>query len=194
MDDILEVTLRVAEVCDQLGLPYVVGGSIASSLHGIPRSTLDVDFVVRLREEDVERLVASLGAEFYLDEAAIREAVRRFASFNLISLATYLKADVFVARDDEPARLQLARAQRYELGDPPRALVVASAEDVVAHKLFWFALGDQAAERQWNDAMGVLKVAGPRLDLAYLRRVSRLLGVEDLLRRALAEAKLEQGE
>lgn len=194
MDDILEVTLRVAEICDRLELPYVIGGSLASSLHGIPRSTLDVDVVVRLTQEDVAPLIAAFGADFYLDEAAIRDAVARGTSFNLISLASYLKADVFVAKDDEVSRLQLARAQRYPLGDPPRTLAVASAEDVVAQKLHWFALGDRVSERQWSDALGVLKVAGPRLDLVYLRRVSRLIGVEDVLRDALAEAGLEPSD
>jgi hypothetical protein len=191
VDDILAITLHLAAVCEQLGLPYLVGGSLASSLHGIPRATEDVDLVLAIGQQDVGRFVEALRADFYLDEDAIREAVERKTSFNLVHLQAFFKADVFVAKDDEPSRLQLARAHRYQLGDDPgRGLVVASPEDVVVQKLYWYSLGDRVSQRQWSDAIGVLKVAGPRLDLAYLRRVSIMLGVESILQQACDEAGL----
>ena len=185
MDDILGITLHLARVCQGLGLRYVVGGSLASSLHGIPRATQDVDLVIAMVQDDVPRLVSALGSDFYLDEDAIRDAVERRSSFNLIHLGSYFKADVFVARDDEPTRSQFSRSQAYSIGgERSDELVVASPEDVVAQKLHWFALGDHVSERQWSDALGVLKVAGPRLDWAYLGRVCAMLGVEDLLDKA----------
>ena len=195
MDEILDITLYVTGTFERLGIPYVVGGSLASSLHGIPRATQDVDIVVGLTLRQVPAVAAALAPQFYLDEAAMRDAVERHTSFNVIHLGTYFKADVFVAKDDEASRLQLERAQRFELparpdrpGRPGGAIVVASPEDVVAQKLHWFGQGDKVSERQWSDAIGVLKVAGPRLDLAYLRRVAGLLDVEALLRRACTEA------
>ena len=192
MDDIIAITLRLANVCEQLSIPYLVGGSLASSLHGIPRSTQDVDLVVQMSEGDVASFVARLGAEFYLDEDAIRKAIARRGSFNVIHLGSYFKADVFVARDDEPARLQMARSQRYALGESPDTeIVVASPEDVVAQKLYWYELGDRVSERQWLDALGVLKVAGTRLDMLYLRHVSALLGVAESLAIAVREAGLD---
>jgi hypothetical protein len=192
MDDIIAITLRLASVCEQLGIRYLVGGSLASSLHGIPRATLDVDLVLEIGHDDVAAFVNSLRDDFYLDEEAIRDAIDRRTSFNLIDLQSYFKADVFVARDDEPARLQMARSHRYSLGDAPgHELVVASPEDVIAQKLYWFQLGDRVSERQWQDALGVLKVAGTRLDLEYLRRVSAMLGVAELLAGAAREAGLD---
>lgn len=192
MDDIIAITLRLASVCEQLGIRYLVGGSLASSLHGIPRATQDVDFVLEIRQDQVAAFGTLLRDDFYLDEEAIRDAIERKSSFNLIHLRSYFKADVFVARDDEPARLQMARSQRYSLGEGPgRDLVVASAEDVIAQKLYWFQLGDHVSERQWQDALGVLKVAGTRLDFAYLRRLSVLLGVAELLTTAAREAGLD---
>jgi hypothetical protein len=189
VDEILEITLMVAGTFERLDIPYLVGGSLASSLHGIPRATQDVDLVARLTHRDVPGLVAALRERFYLDEAAIREAVELRASFNLIDLRTLLKVDVFVAKDDEASRAQMERRQWFEIeSDPRRVLVVASAEDVVAHKLYWYRLGDEVSDRQWSDAIGVLRVGGTRLDLHYLRRAATLLGVEDLLGRALDEA------
>lgn len=189
MDEILEITFHVVETFDRLGIPYLVGGSLASSLHGIPRATQDVDLVVRMTHRHVAGLVVALRPAFYLDESAIHDAVEQHASFNLIHLRTLLKADVFVGKDDEASRAQMERRQRYEIGtEPRRALVVASAEDVVAQKLYWFRLGDEVSDRQWSDAIGVLRVGGAGLDLDYLRRAATLLGVEDLLSRALDEA------
>ena len=192
MDDIIAITLRLASLCEQLGIRYLVGGSLASSLHGIPRATQDVDLVLEISQDDVAAFVNSLRDDFYLDEEAIRDAIDRRTSFNLIDLRSYFKADVFVARDDEPGRLQMARSHRYSLGDEPgQELVVASPEDVIAQKLYWFQLGDRVSERQWQDALGVLKVAGTRLDLEYLRRVSTMLGVAELLAVAAREAGLD---
>lgn len=190
MDDIISLTLHLAELCNRLGIPYVVGGSLASSLHGIPRATQDVDLVLAIQPEHVSDFVAALRDDFYLDEDAIRDAVARMASFNIVHLGSYYKADIFVAKDDEAARLQLSRARRHLLRGE-HELMVASPEDVVAQKLFWYALGDESSERQWADALGVLKVAGQRLDLAYLEHVALLLGVSHLLDRALTEARLK---
>jgi hypothetical protein len=190
VDEILDITFLVVDTFEQLGIPYLVGGSLASSLHGIPRATQDVDIVARLTQRDVPVLVSALREKFYLDDETIREAVEQRGSFNLIHLGTFLKVDIFVAKDDEASRAQLERRQRYEIeGDSPRALVVASPEDVVAHKLYWYRLGDGVSERQWSDAIGVLRVAAGRLDLEYLRHTAALFGVEDLLERMLDEVR-----
>jgi hypothetical protein len=191
VDEILDITLFVTGTLERLGIPYLIGGSLASSLHGMPRATQDVDIVVRMSVSDVPAVAGALDQQFYLDEDAMRDAVQQYASFNIIHLGTYFKADIFVAKDDEVSRLQMARSQRFELpGHPRREIVVASPEDGVAQKL-WFSLSVEVAERQWRDAIGVLKVAGPRLDMVYLRRAAALLGVEGLLRRACIEAGVQ---
>jgi hypothetical protein len=190
VDEILEITFFIAEVLERIGVPYLVGGSLASSFHGVPRATQDVDLVAALGAEHVPALIAALEGRFYHDADTIREAVRDRTSFNVIHLDTLFKVDIFVARQDPATRQELDRRQRITVGtDPTRELVVASAEDVVAQKLYWFRLGDGVSDRQWSDALGVLKVAGERLDLDYLRKTAGLLGVEDLLEKALAEAR-----
>lgn len=192
MDEVIGVTLRVTSVLDDLGVAYLVGGSLASSLHGKPRATQDVDLVADLQPRHVSRLVEALRGEFYLDEPAIRDAVDRRSTFNVIHLGTLFKVDVFVARHDPVTRRELERRQEYRLeGDPPEALVVASPEDIVVQKLHWYRLGDHVSERQWSDAMGVLAVRGRALDLAYMRDLASEMGVADLLARALREAGME---
>ncbi|MEW6753800.1 MAG: nucleotidyl transferase AbiEii/AbiGii toxin family protein [Candidatus Latescibacterota bacterium] len=189
MDQVLEVTLLVTQTLERLGIPYLVGGSLASSLHGIPRATQDVDIVAAVRREHVASLVAALQASFYIDAEMIREAIGRGSSFNVIHLASLFKVDLFVARDDVPAHQQMERRQTHVISEQPRReLMVASPEDTVLHKLRWYRMGDEVGERQWSDVLGVLRVRGAALDAEYLLRTAALMGVADLLERALGEA------
>lgn len=192
MDDILEVTLRVAAVLERLDVPYVVAGSLASSFHGIPRATIDADLVTALREKHRSGFVEALRDDFYLDAETIRTAIEGRSSFNVIHLETMFKVDVFVVGDDRATRQELERGREHVVTESPeRTLRIASAEDTVAHKLYWYELGGEVADRQWSDAVGVLKVGGDDLDLEYLRRAASAFGVGHQLRRALEEAGLQ---
>lgn len=188
MEEALGVTLRIVRVLDSLGVPYLVGGSIASSFFGEPRATYDVDIVADLQAEHVAPLIAALRDDFYLDEPAIRDAVRRRSTFNAIHLDTMFKVDVFVAKDDAPTNQELGRRRAYTLPEADGAeIVIASPEDVIVQKLYWYRLGDHVSDRQWSDAMGVLRTRGKKLDLAYMRQLAEQMGVADLLERALTQ-------
>jgi hypothetical protein len=184
----LQVSREVAGALERLGVPYLLGGSLASSLHGIPRSTQDADLVAALEERHVAPLVEALSGAFYVDEERARSAVRRRASFNVIHLATLLKVDLFVLSDDLLARQEMARRQMFELTPGGPTVPVATAEDTVLQKLRWYRLGGSVSDRQWSDLLGVLKVQRGRLDLGYLRHGASHLEVADLLDRALDEA------
>lgn len=184
----LRVCLEVTEVLEDLGVPYLVGGSIASSLHGYPRATQDADLVADLREDHVAPFVAALGGRFYVSEERVRHAVARRSSFNVIHLATMFKVDVFVLGESPLAREEMARRERVVLQEGAGELEVASAEDTILQKLHWYRLGRGVSDRQWHDVLSVLQVQGNRLDRAYLTRGAELLGVADLLERASGEA------
>jgi hypothetical protein len=96
----LLVVARIAAAFEALSVPYIVGGSLASSVHGIPRATQDVDLVAVLSLDHIEPLTVALASEFYVDGDMISDAIRRRASFNVVHLATMFKADIFVPGRD----------------------------------------------------------------------------------------------
>jgi hypothetical protein len=189
----LQITQHVAQVFESLGIRYLVGGSLASSLHGIPRATHDVDMVAEITEHHIVPLVKALETTFYVDGDMIREAIHRYRSFNIIHLVTMFKIDVFILKPDAISQEEMIRRQPYQVSDNPEdTLFLTSAEDIIIHKLVWYQLGGEVSERQWTDVLGVLQVQYPDLDYAYLARVAEQRNVLQLLRKAIAEAQQEE--
>ncbi len=187
--DLLAALAPVLRVLAKLGVRHFVGGSIASSAHGVARASVDGDVVTELAAAHVGPFVAALRDTYYVPEERIRDAVARRASFNVIHLETMLKVDVFVSRDRPFDRRAFERSRPTPIGGAGDAtLPVSSAEDIVLAKLEWYRRGGEVSERQWTDVVGVLQASAGALDLPYLRRGSDELGVDDLLERALAEA------
>lgn len=190
----IAVTLSVIEMLEALDIPYLIGGSLASAVYGVARATLDADIVADLNPEHAEPLVQALGEAFYVDIEAIRDAVRHRGSFNIIHLETMFKVDIFVhkRRPFDHAQFERRTAQRVAI-DPERSAYIASPEDTVLAKLEWYRMGGEVSDRQWRDLLGVLKVQGERLDLAYMRRWAAALSVADLLEQALAQIIQDDG-
>ncbi|MCA9964098.1 MAG: hypothetical protein KC423_07645 [Anaerolineales bacterium] len=183
------ITLLVTQTLEQIGIAYAIGGSLASSLHGVMRSTLDVDIVADMRFEHIPPLVAALAQEFYADNEMMREAIKRRSSFNLIHYETAFKVDIFIRKLRPFEQMQLERRQLSVIAnDPERSVYVTSPEDTVLAKLEWYRLGGEVSDRQWRDILGVLKTRAGELDVDYLRQWARELKVSDLLERVLQEA------
>jgi hypothetical protein len=187
--DILRVTLLVTGVLESIGVKYVIAGSLASSLHGMMRSTLDVDLVADMQINHIQPFVSALSQAFYADDEMIRDAIQHHSSFNLIHYETGFKVDVFIPKKRAFDKIQLERRiLSVILTDPERTIYVASPEDTILAKLEWYRMGGEVSDRQWRDILGVMKTKGGRLDLDYLRLWARELKVSDLLERALKEA------
>ena len=186
--DLVAALLPVAEALDALGVGYFVGGSIASSAHGVARASLDADLVAELEPGHVDRFVGRLESAYYIPRDRLRSAVAARSSCNLIHLATMFKIDLFVSKGRAFDRQAASRAKPEAIDQTRDAarFPVASAEDTVLAKLEWFRLGGETSERQWSDIVGILKVS-ERADRLYLERWAAALGVTDLLERAMAE-------
>lgn len=179
------------EALEELGVVYYIGGSVASSVHGMPRVTQDVDVVADLQFQHVRPLVRQLEAEYYIDADAVRDAIRHRSSFNAIHNDTMLKVDVFIPKSRQFAQQERLRARPGMLAEGTRPFYFSSPEDIILNKLEWYRMGDEVSTRQWKDILGVLSKKGANLDLAYLRQWAVSLRVSDLLERALTEAGLK---
>ena len=188
--DILVTIMPLVEVLEELGVSYHIGGSVASSIYGLPRLTIDIDIIAKLHQEHVQPLVIRLQTDYYIDADMIRDAIRSCSSFNIIHLDTMLKVDVYIPKSRSFDQEELQRVQQEVLLEGTRPINVASPEGTILNKLEWYRMGGEVSDRQWNDILGVLKVQGNNLDLAYLQRWAANLKVADLLQRALVDAGL----
>ena len=191
LSDPLVVVATLADVFDRLGIPYLVGGSLASSLYGIPRATNDADLVADVKLKHVEPLTKALENDFYVAGELITEAIRDRSSFNVIYLATMFKADIFLPKKDAFSREEMARAraETIQVADDLRSIRFASPEDTILQKLIWYRLGGEQSGQQWSDIQGVLKIQGTSLDFIYIERFAALLNIADVLERARESAR-----
>jgi hypothetical protein len=188
--DVLAALAPIARAFTFLGVRYYVGGSLASSVRGVPRSSLDVDVAAELLPPHVSPLVSALAREYYVSADRVREAVEARRSFTAVHLATMMKVDVFVSkqRPFERALFDRLKPEFLDVNGTSVPYPVPRAEDVVLLKLDWFRAGGESSERQWLDVQGVLKVSSGEIDREYLQRWAAELGLADLVARAIAAA------
>lgn len=188
--DLLAALEPVVRALEELGVRYYVGGSLASSVYGVPRASIDADVIAELESRHVGPLLARLGSAYYFDEERAREAVRARRSFNLIHLGTMYKVDLFASpgRPFDREAIDRAQARPLDARSTGRPYSVASPEDTILAKLEWFRLGREVSERQWTDVVGMIRAGCAELDRGYLETWSTELGVADLLERAYQES------
>lgn len=187
--DPLDVAVCMARALEESSIPYVIGGSIASTLHGEPRTSVDVDFAIQLRHAGVEPFVQRVQPDFFVQAESVAAAVEHHTGFNAIHRRAMFKVDLYVRPASGLFGSEIERAERILLRtSDPGPVRVASAEDTVLQELRSFRAGGDVSERQWRDVRGILKARAGRLDMQYLRQWAQTLQLEVLLERAVAES------
>jgi hypothetical protein len=175
-------------VFEALEIPYFIGGSLATAVHGVARATMDVDLIADMLLEHVEPFIHALGETFFADDEMIKTAILQRSSFNIIHKETMFKVDVFVGKKRPFDRSQFTRRATYSLAtNPERTAYFASPEDNILTKLEWYQHGGGVSDRQWHDILSVIQIQGDRLDRPYLDHWAARLGVDALLERAFTE-------
>jgi hypothetical protein len=177
-----ELLVEVLGRLNAAGVDYMLTGSMASNYWGIPRTTHDLDFVLVLQPHQVDRLVSAFQAGFFIQPESVRSAFRPPFQFNVIDEQSALKADFWLLRED--AFEQAAFQRRLPVVLFGVSSWIATAEDIILHKLYWNLL--TPSERQLGDAAGVYAVQHDSLDIGYLQRWAEHLNVQTQLGRLLA--------
>lgn len=162
-----------------VSIPYFLTGSMASNYWGIPRSTHDLDFVIQLQTDSIPAIVQAFSGDFFIQESSVASALEPPHQFNAIDQRSALKVDFWVSTGEPFAEEMFRRRQSVLLFGTPAS--IASAEDVVLHKLYWNKLSPSI--RQVLDAAGVWNVQGEGLDTEYMSKWASILGVEEILDR-----------
>jgi hypothetical protein len=174
-----QATATVIDALNALGVPYMLVGSLSSSLHGIPRSTRDADFVVRVSPGQIGNLVARLGPQFRLDPQVSFETVTGTTRYILAPVDIPYRIELFCLSDDPFDQERFARRQTCPLLG--RQAFVSTPEDVIIVKLRW--ANELNRSKDLEDARGVIAVQADRLDWEYIDRWCRLHGTREVLER-----------
>ena len=173
----------IVDALDRNQIPYMVVGSFASTFHGEPRTTQDLDLVIDPTIDSLQRLVSELDpSEFYVDADTARDALDRRTMFNIVEMATAWKVDLVIRRARPFSIEELARRQRVTMLGVEVA--AATAEDTIIAKLEWAKAGN--SDRQLDDVAGILRVRGADIDQAYIAAWVSALQLESQWERARA--------
>lgn len=172
-----ELMQRAADYFEAHGIAYRVVGSMASMAYGEPRFTNDVDMVAELKLEHIATFCHTFAApEYYVSEAAAREAVNRRSQFNLLHPASGLKVDVIVPPDSEFSRSEASRIKRIT-SEGEYSVWFGSPEDVLLNKLIYYRLSNGVSEKHLRDIAGMMKMLREKLDRDYVFAWAAKLGV-----------------
>jgi hypothetical protein len=174
-DPFVDVLTAVCGPLDQEGIVYALTGSIVSGTYGEPFSSQDVDICLRMTAEQAARLASSLPQRFYRSEESMRQAAMTCSMANLIDTQTGLKVDLSVLPNEVFYRSVLARRSKVSYGVGGPSFWMVSPEDIVLMKLIWRK--GTKSEKQWENALSVIKTMGQRLDWSYLSEWAEQLGI-----------------
>lgn len=179
-----KVVVRIAKILDEVKIPYFITGGFAVSIWGRPRATFDIDIVVELIEPKVEPLAKALRRIYkagYIDEITARDAIRQGGEFNFIDPLTGVKVDFWVSKHDELSLLKAKRKLAKKISG--RRVYFISPEDLILSKLEWYTMGEST--RQLEDIESVLAISGKNLDMRYIKKWAKRMGVLGILNKVI---------
>ena len=181
-EDFLEALI---EKLNQQDIPYMLSGSVSSSLHGQPRATKDIDIVIAPTKQQVLNFARALGESYYVSLDAVRNAFAHNSMFNVIDNQSGWKADFIIRKDRPFSRQEFERRGTAKIKGLD--VWITSPEDIILSKLEWAK--NSQSEQQFRDAIGVAVVQWGRLDYDYLHKWAKELQMESFLKQLLKQAK-----
>ncbi|GCE17141.1 hypothetical protein [Dictyobacter kobayashii] len=185
--DIQEATLPIIKIAEQIGIPILIMGSMASSIYGFPRSIQDVDFLANFNEDHIAFLCDHLKHTYAFDPDEITLALLQRESFSVLHRSRLIKIDVILP-STALEKEALERRQPHMLIEGSAPLFLPSPEDMTLLNLIDYQRQENAADDRWNDILGLLKVQAPTINVTSLCQRAAMLGIAALLSQALIDA------
>jgi len=174
----IDVVRDISRRFEQAGIPYMLTGSMAMNYYAQPRMTRDIDVVIAVTAEDVERVAALFRPDYHVSEKNIRESVDQESIFNLIHQESVIKVDCIIRKSSKYRRVEFERRRKICILD--FTTLIVSKEDLIISKLLWAK--DSHSEIQLGDVKNLLATG---YDAVYLQRWTRELGLHMLLEECL---------
>lgn len=171
----LDIIADISKRFDDLGIPYMLTGSIAMNYYADPRMTRDIDVVIMIRDKDIDALVNNFSPEYYIERDSVKESLVHESMFNLLHPESVIKVDCIVRKSSEYRHLEFERRQEVHIGHVSTWIV--TKEDLIPSKLFWAK--DSRSEMQLKDVANLMRTG---YDETYVRRWAKTLNLLPLLR------------
>ena len=178
----------ITDILNKNKIPYMLTGSIVSSLQGNPRSTHDIDIIIMADKKDIKKITHAFPEEeYYFNESTIKEAISNKSQFNIISTKEGDKIDFWMLTDSAFDKSRFSRRQKVEFSG--FEIVISSPEDTILEKLYWSKLSG-GSSKQYNDALRVYELQYGILNTDYIDYWSNKLEVAALFEKIKSEAEI----
>jgi predicted nucleotidyltransferase len=183
MSEEIELLKIVAARLDSAGIEYMMTGSMAMALYATPRMTRDIDIIIQISMQDASRITSLFETDFYIEKESILEAIRSRGMFNIIHNESVIKVDLIIRKQEEYRLEEFSRRTAVVIDGVK--ISVVTPEDLVLSKLVWAKQSE--SELQQRDVRQLLQ-SSSGMDAGYIQKWAKVLGVEDLLKKALNHA------
>lgn len=176
-----DILLNISGAFRKLKIPYLLTGSFAVSYYGLPRATHDIDFIIEIRKENLDKLkllLSKLGKEYSCDLSDVENPPPHSFQFNIYHPETGVKIDFWMVKNNDFEKNKFKR--KKEIIIDKTKIPVVSAEDLILNKLLWSK--EIVSERHLKDCQGIIKIQGEKLDYRYLETWAKKLDITKLLK------------
>jgi len=164
--DLIPLFKIVADRLEKLKIPYLLTGGLAVSFWGLPRTTHDIDIVIKAKKEDKEKIVDSFKKDFYISEEAVSQAIEEKFTFNIIHYKAGIKIDFWLSREDSLGISEFKRRKKKKILG--KEIYIISPEDLILEKLLWYK--ESESTRHLEDIESILKIS--KVDMDYIKKWS----------------------
>lgn len=165
---------------DDLGISYMLSGSMAMMHYSVYRMTADIDLILEITQNDCRRLINALEPDYYVPHDAMRRAIDTHRMFNAIHIRTAYKVDCVIKKETEFQRRSFANRELVEFNG--KGVWIIGKEDLILSKLSWAK--DTNSEMQLRDIRNLLMTG---FDSEYLNWWVNKLEVGHLLQKCLED-------